>query len=475
MAETTASHRVLANDDLLTAVFEQLDSVGSLGHVRLTSKAFEVAASPYLFSTLRLGFRKRYLRRLKRVAADRKFAKGVREIVWDTAHYATNGSPYELFDVGALMLSTGVPYEEMIPRSREHGGTSLARLRALAKDEDELCGREAVLVELVEGLRSFTGLKSVVIACWSSRRRHFVDADAILARGRTMPPPFRTLLDLEYSSRIQNQGLELLLGTLASAGRHIERMSISSSDNSLFNNTMAPHLRFPGMLINFDGLSAKQMNLMTRPLTNLKQLRLHLEDKDQAHSDTLQLHQLVGRGGLQRFLARLPKLEVLDLRVHAAKTTESAFHTVIVPLKRVFGDTTFGQLRKLTLSGFWLEPGKLCELLSRHAATLQEVAVTEVNLGGTRDAPELILGTVSLLLPQNRPHRLGALASYPGWESLAQTCQSLPKLEGLAIETPSVGLHWQTLGLFEVDDLIERGMNGRPNRLTSAGFAGLWE
>ncbi|KAK4546789.1 hypothetical protein LTR36_001521 [Oleoguttula mirabilis] len=135
-----ATQRALSNDDLLLAIFEHVDSYETIGHARLTSKAIETAASPFLFSTLRLGFRKRYLRRLKWVAARKKFARG-----------HNSGNSREL-------------------------NAGLARLKALGKDEEELSYGVRLYPELAKAFQSLTGLKRAAVTGWSSgQQRMFYD------------------------------------------------------------------------------------------------------------------------------------------------------------------------------------------------------------------------------------------------------------------------------------------------------------
>ncbi|KAK4539627.1 hypothetical protein LTR36_010510 [Oleoguttula mirabilis] len=168
----------------------------------------------------------------------------------------------------------------------------------------------------------------------------------------------------------------------------------------------------------------------------------------------------VEHGGLRRFLGELKELEGLDLRMRSVNSKSATPAPVYIPLSIVFGNLRFSDL--------WLEPAELCELLGRHASTLEEVTLANINLGETALTRS----------PQQSTHVIamtGMRQAYPEWEAVARTCQAMSRLAGLLLEAPSVDVLWEVLGVFEVEDLMERGMGERGNRLGVRGFADLWE
>lgn len=473
MGTASAAHKVLSNDDLLDIIFSSTPE--SISYARLVSRTFEASASPHLFRTLRLSALKRHLRRIKRVAADPKFAKGVRNIVWETVHYVKSGQLYDDLDVISMICLGGEALVKKHEKDSQEYTVSVARLRALARDEEELGDWVGLLKELVSAFRSFTGLRSLEITSWSSHKgKAFFNEDEILGRNGCMPPPLHTLTDLKHAFIIQNRGFRILLEALARADRYLDRLAVAATSDHALGGVGVPHIGFPGMLLDFDSMSEDCMRTLARPLAHLRNLHLDLDDKDLPCNKNLNIHRTIGNGGLSRFLAHLHGLQALDLRVHAAKTAYDAFHTVIVPLSKVFSNATFKQLRKLALADFWLEPEELCEVLSRHSSALEEVTLTNINLGGVADAPELISGTVRLMLPVFRPWRFTTPDIYMESEAVARACQTLPRLSGLAIEGPSVGVNWTALAVFDTEDLVECGMNGRPNAFMPASIVNIW-
>lgn len=154
MASTTAAHAVLFNGDLFTLILPHLDTK-AIRHLRLVCRTLEDAASPHLFRTLHLNLSKRSFRRLHRSAASPHLAKGVREIIWDTTHYSTFGNRYTQHDVAKLGALAGLwcvhdddeayTFEEVMQEDYLYPcqgmEVTLARLRALAKDEQDLIER----------------------------------------------------------------------------------------------------------------------------------------------------------------------------------------------------------------------------------------------------------------------------------------------------------------------------------------------
>lgn len=119
------------------------------------------------------------------------------------------------------------------------------------------------------------------------------------------------------------------------------------------------------------------------------------------------------------------------------------------------------------MDSFWVEPEELCDFLLRHQDALAELSLINVNLGGTmtchHEGPNLVCVDE------------WSYCEFPSlleWTQVAQTCQALIGLEGLAITSPSVNPERNRLSMFDTAELVELGMDGRDNTLWEGGA---WE
>lgn len=465
MAALSASENVLSNDDLLTAIFAYLNK-DIISRVRLVSRVCEAAASPFLFTTLRLGFRKQYIQRLNRVAANEKFAKGVREVVWDT----TLGGDSRPTREGGQMVEglTNLPTSaELFVRFMKQKVEVMRRQRFGTGGADEQItpfNHGAAVNELATPLRFLTGLKSLVITSALSADLSICDSNAVLGPGELVTASHQSGPGFKYTSLLQTHALWTLLKAFSRNGQHLRRLVITAGGTDMLGVAGSGRLLgCPGMVVNWDYIytAASSMSRIAEPLRHLRELHFSLDDE---HLRDKALYKTTKEGGLLRFLGELEELETLSLRMRSAEIVNGTVKMAYIPLSKVFGDTTFYALRKLYLSDYWLEQSELCELLVRHASILEEVMLTNLNLGGTVDA------STHYVISADDEHD-----PFLEWEEVAKTCQKLPKLKGLSIELPSVGVEWEVMGWFEVEKLVETGMDGRPNSLMSRPFAELWE
>lgn len=167
----------LGIEDILHHVCDHLASSGSdIASLRLTCRHFESIASPYLFQTLRLGARVRYLRRLKRVAADERFSRGVREIVWDTATYGYPEKFFEAEDVTKMLTLGDATMQDIQAISEQEMVNAAKYAQGLASDEHTIFRNPVVLIKLLRhSFRKLTGLESLVFTTWSTTGRAFFD------------------------------------------------------------------------------------------------------------------------------------------------------------------------------------------------------------------------------------------------------------------------------------------------------------
>lgn len=308
-----------------------------------------------------------------------------------------------------------------------------------------------------------------------------------------MPPPLRALLNPNGDVLIQRWSLIVLMTALRFSGLSIEylRLSEDPTTNSRLGKPAITHgLDFRGMLLGLDGreytfeqgddVPRSTVQHLAQPLAKLKHLRLDLNDKYRQDRSEMILLGTVRNGTIRTLLTGMHELQSLDLRLCFKVMTTRTYFTIIPTPDELFGEERiFGRLRRLRLADLWLEARDLCRFLGRHAETLDEVELVDINLGETCKAQSLggrLSGGVRVPLPLMLPAMsgLGTADTYPEWEAVAKTCRGLRKLRGLAIDAPWLGVAHAVLGVFEVEELVEQGMDGRPKCLVPRPFKSLW-
>ena len=198
-APTTVSamHTVLFNDDLLQLVLDHCDCT-TIAVLRLSNRYLEKEVSPRLFRTLLLSTRKRDMRRLNRVAQNDKFAVGVREIIWQSAHYSENEVLYTEAEVLMLSSTTCAREEDaQVLASSPAFRKTVARLKQLGRDKDELWEPADLHKSLAKAYLRFPVLEHVTITTWHAgddpKNNRFLDLARLLSNTHAMPPPFRAL------------------------------------------------------------------------------------------------------------------------------------------------------------------------------------------------------------------------------------------------------------------------------------------
>ena len=168
MANTTAAHPALFNTDLLDIVMRYTERC-DIASLRLCNKTLEAAATPHLFRKLVLSAQKRHMRRLVRVANTDKFAKGVRELVWETFSY----EDFE-YDEAATGRFT---FESLPDRHMGKSWTakqfraSMAELESLKLHEQSFWKDEKTLNQIVTALKNMSGVRKLVVTVWDGRNR----------------------------------------------------------------------------------------------------------------------------------------------------------------------------------------------------------------------------------------------------------------------------------------------------------------
>lgn len=138
----------------------------------------------------------------------------------------------------------------------------------------------------------------------------------------------------------------------------------------------------------------------------------------------------------------------------------------VLSIHDVFGSTLFPCLRHLRLESMWLESSEgLCTLLEAHSVTLETLELSNINIGGVEAATLPGFPHACVVPAALEGDLLAERPSHDEWFKVAETCRSLPKLNGLFIESPSVSKEWSYLPFFETEELMEIGMDGRENEL----------
>ncbi|KAK5170134.1 uncharacterized protein LTR77_004718 [Saxophila tyrrhenica] len=180
------------------------------------------------------------------------------------------------------------------------------------------------------------------------------------------------------------------------------------------------------------------------------------------------------QGQITRLLHELARLEDFYIKVAPSRPVidfggaPAYAETTIISLKDVFGDIILQNLRTLCMDSFWDEPEELCEFLLRHQNTLVELSLSDINLGGTLAFH--YEGHNNIVFVEERSSNRSP--SLVEWTQVAQTCQALVGLEGLARTPPSVNPERNPLSMFDAVESVELGKNGRDNVLWEGGA---WE
>lgn len=133
-----------------------------------------------------------------------------------------------------------------------------------------------------------------------------------------------------------------------------------------------------------------------------------------------------------------------------------------IALTDIAGNVAFPRLRRLALGGAWLEADDLNSFLLRHSATLEDIFFVDVAIGGLRDAPASPKYAGLKLVPMGQRCPVQSVLS-SDWDRVAEACQQLPYLKGLAIRANAPGPETVHRGTHRMLELADLGMNGRPN------------
>ncbi|KAK4557073.1 hypothetical protein LTR86_006054 [Recurvomyces mirabilis] len=481
---STAAQAVLADSNLLCNIYEHLESdMHSITSARVVSSVFEDAVSPFLFRTLKIAMRKASLTRLEYVAATAKFAKGVRTLVYETIHYGTSGqnSVDQAKGYTIKKLKAGIkdyifrchaselalPFDDIMQTLVLQHVTLQYEEQELMRYSNTFSGR------LEQAFTKLTGLRDVVctplVAVYDTGK----DAPFTTKIYQRMPPlPILAFRDPATCSQEQSRRFTYLLAALASSGRHIRSFRIMSSPKVDLSPTVARHYTVPGLSLDFAQL-ARDPNVIissSEGLSRVKELEIDMSSIDHPNSSVPQTHSLNSNcAALAPFLNIFWVLEVLNVRLCAQYRVENITLRIAPTLQQIFANKIYTRLRKVVIREMWFMPEDLVGFLHRHEQTLQIIELVGINLGGCKPHAGQRLFTVGHML--SMMHGQESLE----WEQVAVACKFMPKLRGLRIEGASVGKEWCALGVHDMLEVEEAGMDGRENCFAALGLAEMFD
>jgi len=146
----------MLNNDVLRMICACLDR-SSIQSLRLVNRQWEDTASLHLFPTIVVRPREDVLQNITRIAEHSVFARGVREVVWETGHYADYPSLPSLERLESAIAESEI---DNVVDAFEELQTGTAKQQMKLEDD-------RVVEVLGKALKSFTGLRNATLACWA--------------------------------------------------------------------------------------------------------------------------------------------------------------------------------------------------------------------------------------------------------------------------------------------------------------------
>lgn len=166
MASIMPSSMTVWHPDILEVICSYLDTT-SIKSLRLVRRNDSEVATPYLFRTLVLGLREHRIARLVGVAENQKFAKSVRNILWDTAHYYDEEPPFDekLFVRGSGEHCLKLDFSVDPAKRRRQKRHVLNRYAILAAEERAILESDLVGC-LSEAFKRMPNFRSLEMTAW---------------------------------------------------------------------------------------------------------------------------------------------------------------------------------------------------------------------------------------------------------------------------------------------------------------------
>lgn len=501
------------DEDVLHDVYGRLD-VQDLQALRLVNRQSNAVASCYLFHTIVVRPRRSTLAKITSISENELFAKGVREVVWETGHYL------DTLDLKGLVSNRG----ELHDLSEDWVGVRPGTLMdntAQRLLEEEADARPELLDKLAAAFGKFNGLRKAAIYSWArsyeglnrawvrhksqeQRPSRFVARLALTAKdhGPRDPidrkyGPLPIFLNRGYEHRRQADALLQLLSALSAARRSLTQLLVQPTDEDvdreLFRRARCGLMNKLGLYMNVALESNPHLQIMraAQPMKTLKKLRLRLRGDGIVSPDSLGALRSTGLPNLLRVALMLEELELsLDGQMTFTSQapaelprTHFVRRLIHIPIRSfVPSDYTFPRLRKLSLQSFAISASELCDLLARHGPTLELLTLSFVVLNCPEpEMEDYHSGDHGYLFCPRSPeydtppagdyvHHVDPADAGTGrralqmveWYKVVEACRRLQSLKGLRIEAPMT--YWRTNAhLCEADELEEMAMDGRSN------------
>lgn len=182
--------------------------------------------------------------------------------------------------------------------------------------------------------------------------------------------------------------------------------------------------------------------------------------------------------GLWNNVPQLTEFELESQPIEANHRSPEHVAKVAVPLSHIFRGSQLPLLRQLVLRSFWLESQDLYSLVSRHASTLEELSFHNINIGGTPQGPAANVSAVRIVgMEVPRFYLAHDNGSLEGWKQVMRECQGISGLRDLSVKDPTVGRQFESMSVFDMEDLAELRTNGRANIMVSeaAGWLSMFD
>ncbi|KAK4952754.1 hypothetical protein LTR10_009562 [Elasticomyces elasticus] len=460
--------------ELREIIFANCDTA-TIQQLRLVNRQTEADASQFLFTTLVVGIKKRYLRRLQRIAADPKFARGVKEVICETAQYTAKQNDIDLCTadaVGQLLyrLCTAeqapMPYDNILGANidpndwqalsdaqretwKQKSAVGLARYLSLQKGEEQLLTNSYAITHAMSmQMQYLEELRKVTMTVWTagSKARKFFEIGSLTGSDNMMPPPFLAGED-EWAAVDITIAMDwaVLVG-----GLKVEDFQVIPTGKTSLA-PLAEYYELPSMMIltHCGGMEETNADAVSKRYHSVKDLRVDLSNFGNKRIIVEALRRLRHSSSrLIPFFGPLYNVQSLSLNLRAQGDAFGDHVSTLVTIGSALQWCVLDQLRHVTLTNFWVEPADLCNFLIAHADTLETVRLENINLGGTEIGPFYRNGGGKLARVPRLPMRQdGPLCASERkrWDQVASTCRTLLELRDLFITRPTVGEQWKLL------------------------------
>ncbi|KAK4896056.1 hypothetical protein LTR27_005913 [Elasticomyces elasticus] len=468
--------------ELREIIFANCDTA-TIQQLRLVNRQTEADASQFLFTTIVVGIKKRYLRRLQQILSLREVLRKSLQYfetsanpaiiacrICEMAQYTAKQDELDLCTadaVGELLFrlctaeQAPMPYDDILGANidpndwqalsdaqretwKQKSAVGLARYLSLQKGEEQLLtNSDSITHAMSVQIQYLEELRKVTMTVWTagSKARKFFEISSLTGSGNMMPPPFLAGDDEWASIDMQDASTIAIDWAVLMGGLKVEEFQvIPTSKISLA--PLAEDYELPSiMILTRCGDMETNADAMSRTYRSVKDLRLDLSNFGNKRNIVEALRRLRHSSTrLMPFFGPLYNVRSLSLNLRAQGEAFGDHVSTLVTIGSALQWRVLLQLRHVTLTNFWVEPADLCNFLIAHAATLETVRLENINLGGTEIGPFYRNGGGKLARVPRLPMRQdGPLCASERnrWDQVASTCRTLLKLRDLFITRPT--------------------------------------